>query len=119
MLPGTTTSPLSVYFVLKSSVYLNNSVITLDEIGEGEDALICKTNNRDCCATPPNRVGEFFYPKGDAVPIRSRAEDFYRNRGDGEIRLNRIVGSIAVSGRFSCAIPDASGMIQVAFIYLL
>ena len=47
-LPDTTTSPLGVYFVLKSSVYLINSVITLDEIGEGEDALICKTNNRDC-----------------------------------------------------------------------
>ena len=118
-LPGTTTNPLSVYFVLKGSVYLNNSAISLEEIGEGEDALICRTNNRDCCATPPNRAGEFYYPKGDLVPIRSRTEDFYRNRGEGEIRLNRIVGSTAISGRFSCAIPDANGIIQVAYIYLI
>ena len=118
-LPDTTTSPLSVYFVLRGSVYLNNSAIALEEIGEGEDALICRTNNRDCCATPPNRAGEFYYPKGDTIPIRSRAEDFYRNRGDGEIRLNRIIGSITVSGRFGCAIPDASGTVQVVYIYLL
>jgi hypothetical protein len=68
---------------------------------------------------PPNRAGEFYYPKGDVVPIRSRAEDFYRNRDEGEIRLNRITGSTVVSGRFSCAIPDADGIIQVAYIYLL
>ena len=118
-LPDTTTSLLSVYFVLRGSVYLNNSAIALEGIGEGEDALICRTNNKDCCATPPNRAGEFYDPKGDTVPIRSRAEDFYRNRGDGEIRLNRIIGSITVSGRFGCAIPDASGTVQVVYIYLL
>jgi predicted outer membrane repeat protein len=118
-IPDTTTSPLSVYFVLKGSIYLNYSAIFLEEVGEGDDALICRTNDRRCCATPPNRAGEFYYPKGDIVPIRSQAEDFYRNRGEGEIRLNRIPGSTAVTGRFSCAIPDANGIIQVAYIYLL
>ena len=112
-------TPLSVYFVLKSSVYLNNSVISLEEIGEEDDALICKTNSKDCCGTPPNRFGEFHYPNRDLVPIRTRAEDFYRNRGEGEIRLNRITGSTSTSGRFSCVIPDATGMTQVAYIYLL
>lgn len=118
-LPDTTTSPLSVYFVLKGSVYFNNSAISAGEIGEEEDALICRTNNRGCCATPPNRAGEFYYPKGDPVPIRSRAQDFYRNRGEREIRLNRIAGSTAVLGRFSCAIPDANGIVQVVYLYLL
>ena len=117
-IPDTTTSPLNVYFVLKGSVYLNNSAISVGEVGEGEDALICRTNNRECCATPPNRAGEFYYPKGDVVPIRSRAGDFYRNRGEGEIRLNLIAGSTAVTGRFSCSIPDANGAIQVVHIYL-
>ena len=117
--PDTTTSPLNVYFVLKGSVYLNNSAISVGEVGEGDDALICRTNNRGCCATPPNRAGEFYYPKGDVVPIRSRAEDFYRNRGEGEIRLNLIAGSTAVTGRFSCSVPDANGATQVLYIYLL
>jgi hypothetical protein len=86
-IPDTTTSPLSV-FVLKGSIYLNYSAISLEEVGEGDDALICRTNDRRCCAMSPNRAGEFYYPKGDVVPIRSRAEDFYRNRGEGEICLN-------------------------------
>lgn len=86
-------------------------------MGEGEDALIFRTNNRECCATPPNRAGEFYYPKGDIVPIYSRAGDFYRNRGEGKIRLNLIAGSTAVAGRFSCSIPDDNGAIQVVYIY--
>ena len=118
-LPDTTTTPLSVYFVLKGGVYLNNSIISLEEIGEGEDVLICRTNNRVCCATLPNCAGEFYDPKGDLVPIRSCAEDFYRNRGEGEICLNRIAGSTAISGSFTCAIPDSDGIIQVIYIYLL
>lgn len=53
------------------------------------------------------------------VPICSRAEDFYCNRGEKEICLNRLMGSTAVLRRLSCAIPGANGMIQVAYIYLL
>jgi hypothetical protein len=95
---------LNAYFVLKGSVYLNYSAISLEEVGEGDGALICRTNDRRCCATPPNRAGEFYYPKGDVVPIRSRAEDLYQNRGEGEIRLNQIPGSTAVTGRFKLAV---------------
>ena len=118
-LPEITSTPLNVYFILKGSIYLNNSAIFVEEIGDEDDALICRTNDKDCCGSPPNRAGEFLYPNGDLVPIRSLAEDFYRNRGESEIRLNWIAGSTATLGRFSCAIPDATGIIQVAYIYLI
>ena len=99
-----TTTPNPIPTLPDTGVYLNNSTISLEDIGEGEDALICRTNNRSCCATPPNRAGEFYDPKGDLVPIRSRAKNFYRNRGEGEIRLNRITGStVIISGRFTGA----------------
>ena len=113
------TSPLSVYFELNGSIYLNNSVISLEQLGEGDSALLCKTNMKDCCGVPPNRVGEFRYPNLDLVPIRRSARNFYRNRGDREVRLNRITGSTGPSGRFSCVIPDATGMIQTVYIYLI
>ena len=55
-------------------IFTNNSAVNLNDIGEGERALLCKTNLISCCRTLPNRFGEFFYPSGDQVPIRSRGE---------------------------------------------
>ena len=69
--------------------------------------------------TPPNYAREFYYPKGNVALIHSRAEDFYQNRGEGEIHLNLIARSTAVTGRFSCSIPDANRAVQVVYIYLL
>ena len=107
-----------VYFTIQGQTILNNSIVSLSRIGEGADALLCKTDRVDCCGTPPNRFGEFYYPSGITVRIRASGEGFYRNRGDQEIRLNRREGVSSPTGRFSCYIPDASGLIQSIFITL-
>ena len=117
--PHTTNIPPVLYFELDGNVYLNNSAISLQEIGEGERALICKTNKQDCCGTPPNRFGEFHYPNGDQVPIRNRQDKLYRQRGDREIYLNRRVDTTSPSGTYSCVIPDVAGTIQTLYIDLL
>ena len=108
-----------VYFTLRGHVYFNNSAVSLQEVGEGERALVCKTNKEDCCGTPPNRFGEFYYPSGDMVPIRNRQDRFYRHRGDGEIYLNRRVNTVTPVGSYSCVIPDANGTIHILYIDLL
>ena len=67
---STTTKPsitTSVYFKLNAKVYPNNSVISLSEVGENENALLCMTEFVTCCGTLPNRFGVFFYPNGDTV----------------------------------------------------
>ena len=118
----TTTAPSTLpvlYFQLSGNVYLNNSAVSLQEVGEGENALICKTDKQDCCGTPPNRFGEFYYPSGDMVPIRNRLDKFYRQRGDGEIYLNRRVDTTSPTGTYSCVIPDAARIIQTLYIALL
>ena len=118
----TTTAPNTlsvVYFELNGNVYLNNSAISLQEVGEGNNALICKTNKQDCCGTPPNRFGEFYYPSGDVVPIRNRQDKFYRQRGNSEIYLNRRADTFSPTGTYSCVIPDAAGTIQALYIDLL
>lgn len=117
--PLATNSPPVVYFELNGNIYHNNSAISLQSVGEGERALICKTNKQDCCGTPPNRLGEFLYPNGDIVPIRILQDEFYRQRGDGEIYLNRRVDTTSPSGTYSCVIPDAAGTIQTLYIDLL
>jgi predicted outer membrane repeat protein len=118
----TTTAPSTlsvVYFELNGNVYLNNSAVSLGEVGEGGNALICKTNRQDCCGSPPNRFGEFYYPSGDRVPIRIHQDNFYRQRGDSEIYLNRRANTISPIGTYSCVIPDAAGTIQILYIDLL
>lgn len=91
----------------------------MDRVGEGEDgALICKTDKMDCCGTNPNRFGQFYYPHGDQVPIKSVGHSVYRNRGDQVIRLNRRDGATPPTGKYRCEIPDASGEIQNIYITL-
>jgi hypothetical protein len=107
-----------VYFVLKRHAYANNSNLSLASIGEDEDALVCKTDKEDCCGTPPNRVGEFYYPGGVQVPVQKLGQAFYRTRGQQEIYLNRRAGFNYPSGVFCCEIPNSAGVMQSICITL-
>lgn len=97
-------------------IYANNSQLSLSSIGEGDDALICKTDNEDCCDTPPNRLGEFYYPNGIKVPINKFQRGFYRNRGYQEVYLNKRGGITTPVGVFRCEIPDSDGISQNIYI---
>lgn len=100
-------------------MYGNNSVAPLARVGESDNALLCVTNNVDCCGTLPNRFGEFYYPSGEKVPINAAGDDFYRNRGDQRIALNRRVGTTSPTGKFRCEIRDANGDVQNIYINLV
>ena len=100
-------------------MYSNNSVLSLTDIGEGPSALLCKTNLSNCCKNVPFRFGQFYYPDGEKVPIRSGGSGFYRDRGDQEIRLNRRDGITSPVGKFRCEIPDADGVSQNLIITLV
>ena len=90
------------------------------EIGEGDSALICKTNKVECCGTRPNRYGEFYYPNRARVPIISRAggAELYRDHGNQLIRLNRRSGVVSPLGKYRCEIPDDDDIMQKIFITL-
>ena len=107
-----------VYFTLAGQFFPNNSVLSLSEVGEGGGALLCKTNLMNCCGTVPNCFGQFYYPNGVMVPINSRANGFYRNRGDQIVRLNHREGITSPKGTFHCEIPDADGIMQNLYIIL-
>ena len=38
-----------VWFSLRNTTYQNNSIVTLEDIGEDDDALVCITNLSACC----------------------------------------------------------------------
>ena len=107
---------VGVYFELKGKVYANNSFVNIVDIGEDDEALLCKTDKAECCGTRPNRFGEFYYPHGAKVPIQKAGQGFYRNRDEQQIRLNRRRGVMTPTGVYCCEIPDSSGVMQKVFI---
>ena len=101
-----------VYLLLRGTVYANNSVIFITEIGEtnstSNTGLQCITDRIPCCALI-GRAGEWLFPNGVVVSILYGATSFYRSRGDdGTINLNRLNTSISMpTGLFCCVVPDA------------
>ena len=91
--------------------------MSIKGIGEGENAFSCRTNHAECCKT--SRSGGFFYPNGTMVPIKRAGQGFYRDRGEKEVRLNRIEGTVLPTGKFHCEIPDESGEMQNLCITLV
>ena len=105
---------INVKFILRSQTYSNNSIVAINDIGEGDNALLCVTDNTECCS---NRVGEFYYPNSSAVPNGYNSNNsLYRNRGPQVVRLNRRNDVLSPTGRYRCNIPDSSGINQNFYI---
>ena len=122
-----TCSLTGVYLSLKETVYTNNSVISITEIGDTDtllsppknsnNGLQCITDRTPCCRFAPNTAGEWFFPGGMMVPGQSPTTTFYRNRGrdDGTVNLNRANTNVmSPTGLFCCVVPDATGVMQWA-----
>ena len=93
---------------------MNNSIVAINDIGEGDNALMCVTDNTECCKPPSGPLqGEFYYPNNNLVNNQASGNSLYRNRGPQMIRLNRRSGSVpTLTGRYRCEIPDSSGRMQ-------
>ena len=104
-----------VWFSLRGATYQNNSIVILEDIGEGDDALLCMTNQTACCG-PANMpvLGNWFFPNGSRVPSSGGNWDFYRDRGQMVVRLHRRRGG--VEGIYHCEIPDIFGFTQTIYI---
>ena len=116
---------LGVYLSLKGMNYTNNSVVPITEIEQtnatSNNGLQCITDRRPCCATLPNRGGEWFFPdNGGVVPTLGGATTFYRNRGDdGTVNLNRLNSDVMMpTGRFCCLVLDATIVDQTLCAYI-
>ena len=100
-----------VWFSLKGTTYQNNSIMILEDIGEGGDALLCVT---DCCNS--QGLGNWFFPNGTRVPSGGNMWDFYRNRDQLVVRMHRRRGG--VEGIYHCKIPDTMNVTQTIYIGL-
>ena len=92
--------------------------MTLEDIGEGDSALLCATNFTGCCR-PPNTgngssFGNWFLPNATRVPSQRGQWDFYRSRGEMVVKLNRRRGG--EEGVYHCEIPDSINVTQTIYI---
>ena len=96
----------------------NNSFIYYYDIGTGDLALKCVTDNVDCCND--TSVGNWRDVRGSPVQEgRDGTSCLYVTRGDGEISLNRKSGCTDhTSGLWRCYILDSSGDMQSLYIYI-
>ena len=105
---------------LRGITYSNNSVVSIIDISEEDDALLCQTNNTECCRMRdnPSKVafGQWFFPNGSEVMHSVDGGDFYRNRFTSIVRLHRRNNALSPTGRYHCVIPDASGVNQTIYV---
>ena len=105
----------------KLDIYPSNGrVFTLEDIGQLppsfipsdlQDVLVCRTDRNPCCATSPNRFGEWRH-NGLAIGIRSGNDrDYFRTRDDNQqmhLSLRTIHSGNPPTGMFCCELPDAN-----------
>ena len=109
-----------IRFILNGTTYQNNSIVFLEDIGEGDDALLCVTDLTACCRPPftgsigQRAIGNWFFPNGSRVESSGNQLDFHRTRGQSVVRLQRRRGG--VEGIYHCVVPDAMNVIQTIYI---
>ena len=111
--------PRVVSFLLNGTTYQNNSLVALEDIGEGGDALLCMTDQPACCRHPYTgamgpAIGDWYFPNGTGVPSSNNQWDFHRTRGQMVVYLHRKRGG--ENGIYRCVIPDANNVTQSIYI---
>ena len=105
-----------VWFSLSGTTYQNNSIVTLVDIGENDNAVLCMTNLTACCQHEV--LGKWSFPNGTTVPSEfvsaSSKWDFFRDRGQMMVPLHRRRGGM--DGIYSCEIPDSMSVTQTIYI---
>ena len=103
-----------VGFSLNDTTYQNNSLVTLEDIGEDDTALLCMTNLVACCRHPYTNkgIGNWYFPNETRVYIRNW--DIYRTRGQMVVYMHRRRGG--EKGIYRCEIHDSMNVMQTIYI---
>ena len=96
--------------------------MTLGDIGEGGDALLCITNLTACCRPPytgdmVGGLGNWYFPNETRLHsdgVNGEEWDFYTTRSQMVIHMNR--RRAGVEGIYHCEIPDTMNVTQTIYI---
>ena len=109
-----------VGFTFNGVALNNNSLVTAEDIGEGDNALRCMTDNTSCCQRPhtsslgQQALGNWLFPNGTRVQSSGKRWDFHRTRGHMVVLLQRRRGG--EDGVYRCVVPDKDGNDQSTYI---
>ena len=114
-----------VRFLLNGTTYQNNSLVTLEDIGENDTALLCMTSQTACCRRPytginGSTLSNWFFPNGTRVPSSmyhingGSTWDIYRTREQMVVFMHRRGGG--EEGIYRCEIPDSMNVTQTIYI---
>ena len=115
MIPSSFPGAADVRFSLNGTVYQNNSIVTLEDIGEGDDGLLCITDPRNCCRVPytvtVSGAGNWFFPNETQLPSSGTQWDFHTVRGQSVVYLHRRRGG--EEGIYRCDTPNVTQTIYI------
>ena len=98
-------SGLSIEFMRVT--YANNTAIAIAEVGEADNAVLCRTDLTTCCGNTggETRQGDWIYPNGTLVDGKDGSDDIYRDRRTMVVRLNRRNSATTSTGQYCCEVP--------------
>ena len=90
--------------------------MTLDNIGEGGDALLCLIEQPEYLYTGAidDDRGNWYFPNGTQINSSGDSLDLNRTRGQIVVRLNR--RQVRVPGIYRCEIPNELNVTQNIYI---
>ena len=106
--------------LLNGKILADNTELYVNQLGEHNQALLCVTDNENCCAKSifRNSKAEFNRPNGKHI-TRYRVFSLYVTRGYRVIRLNYHRGvQISRSGQYCCFISNAQDVMKSHCIIL-
>ena len=85
--------------------------MSLENIGENDTALLCKTNQTACFSDP---IGNWFFPNGSKFYIKADQYNLYETGGQMVLRMNHRKGG--VEGIYRCEIAVSMNITQTIYI---
>ena len=95
-----------------------NAYVVISALDSTNDsALVCRTDQPDCCEGD-NIAGGWFDPSGTMISFNaSSSQGLYSSGGSGGIHLLRGTG-IPVEGIYTCRVVDGTSTTQTVFVGL-
>ena len=97
---------------------MNNSIVTLNEIGEASEALICASDRRTCCTAESEDDGYWYSPNGSKIgpQIDNSTLALYVSRNNHTVGLNYVNVSDIPSGIYRCEIADVNNVANHLYV---
>ena len=97
---------------------MNNSIVTLSDIGEDSEALFCATDSRTCCTTESEDDGNWYSPNGSKIGPQTlnSSQALYTSWNNHTIGLNYVDVSDIASGIYHCEIADDNNITNHLYV---